>query len=77
MDYKTNTVVLINALCTDARKICERIEGETIDDFDNHVDFVGLHPNDYMVYCLSDFMDLANNDEIHLGNYFITFVNTK
>lgn len=76
MNYPANTVVLIKATkCNEARKICQRVEGETIDDFDNHLDFIELNPNDFLVYCLSDFMDLVNNDEINLGEYFITFVN--
>lgn len=71
-----NTVVLIDTDYFEARKTCERIEGEYIEDFDNHHDIQEVPPNKYEVYKLTDFMDLCNDQEIDLENYFITFVTT-
>lgn len=73
-----NTVVLISVKEIGARKICERIEGSEIDDFDNHPDFRDIDPNHYMVFDFSDFMDMVNNQELdNLSEYFISFVRTK
>lgn len=71
-----NTAVLIDVDYIDARKTCERIEGEFIEDFDNHHDIQEVPTDMYEVYKLTDFMDLCNNQEINLENYFITFVRT-
>lgn len=73
-----NTVVLISVNEINAREICEMIEGEFIEDFDNHYEFCQIDPNNYMTYAISDFMDLVNDQELDvLTGYFITFVNTK
>lgn len=73
-----NTVVLISVNEINARKICERVEGEFIEDFDNHYEFRQINPEHYAVYSISDFIDLVNNQELDvLTEYFITFVNTK
>lgn len=71
-----NTAVLIGVDYIDARQTCERIEGEYIEDFDNHNDIQEVPPNKYVVYELTDFMQLCNDQEINLDNYFITFVRT-
>jgi hypothetical protein len=73
--YKANTVVLIHTDYDNARKVCERVEGEFIEDFDNHPEFQDI--DNYMVYGLTDFMDLVNTQELdNLGEYFISFVQT-
>jgi hypothetical protein len=73
--YKANTVVLIHTDYDNARKVCERIEGEFIEDFDNHPEFQDL--DNYLVYRLTDFMDLVNTQELeNLTEYFISFVQT-
>ncbi|NDV64007.1 hypothetical protein [Bacteroides sp. 224] len=85
-------IVLINVNAVgscgeSARKVCERIEGELIDDFDNHAELSSLsfHEDDvdsianfpeYMIYSLTDFMDEFNNEEINESNWFITWVYT-
>jgi len=76
--YKSNTIVLISTDYHEARKVCERVEGEFIEDFDNHFEFSSIPPDLYLVYDLSDFMDLVNDQELDvLTNYFITFVRTE
>jgi hypothetical protein len=75
--YKANTVVLIHTDYDNARKVCERIEGEFIEDFSNHPEFQDMEPGDYTIYWLSDFMDLVNTQELdNLTEYFISFVTT-
>lgn len=71
-----NTVVLIDTAYFEARRTCEIIYGEYIEDFDNHHDINQVPPDKYEVYELLDFMDLCNDQEINLENYFITFVTT-
>lgn len=79
------TIVLINVNCVNARKVCELIENQVIDDFDNNCDLAELHldNNDeeqeqelYIIYPLTDFMDAFNNEEINEKQWFITYVLT-
>ena len=74
---KTDTVILISTKESNARKICESIEGDTIEDFDNHPEIGSISPNHIIILYNSDFMDWVNNDEINLSEYFITFVNSS
>lgn len=80
-------IVLINVNATgscgeSARIVCERIESELIDDFDNHSVLSQLSNEDidgeetYQVWTLTDFMDACNDEVINLNNYFITWVYT-
>lgn len=78
-------IVLINVKATgscgeSARKICERIEGEIIDDFDNHFELSNLSDEEtdgeeaYQTWPLTDFMDACNDEEVNLNNWFMTWV---
>lgn len=71
-----NTVVCIDVEYHDSRRVCERIEGDYIQDFDNHHDIKDVPAEFVRTYSLSDFMDACNDQEFNLENYFITFVAT-
>ena len=71
-------VVIISVEQGDARKVCERIQGDIIDDFDNHHDISEVDPTHYEVYSISDYMDLVNDQVLdNLTSSFVTFINCK
>jgi hypothetical protein len=76
--YKANTVVLIHTDYYDnARKVCERIEGEFIEDFYNHPAFQDVEPQNFIIYPLTNFMKLVNDRVLNnLTEYVISFVTT-
>lgn len=89
---KEIVIVLIDVNATgscgeSARTICERIEGRTIEDFDNEHDLADLafseddhnslaNSSTYMVWPLTDFSDACNDGTINLNIYFMTWVYT-
>ena len=78
MKNKYNTVVLISVNEVNARKVCERIQGDFIEDFSNHPEICDIDPANVLIYNLSDFMDLVNDQTMDvLTEYFVTFVNTQ
>ena len=69
-------IILIPVENSNARKICERIEATIVnEDVDNEIN--DLNDVEYDMYPISDFMDLSNNQDINLENYFITYIYIK
>lgn len=74
-------IVLISVDYHNARKLCEYIEDQQIEDFENSVEFAEINQIQieekrelYITYPLTDFMDACNNEEINLNNWFISYV---
>lgn len=71
-------IVLISVENTNARKVCEKIEGQsfTKQSFDDLM--VREVIDSYSVISLSDFMDSVNNQDLDdLTNYFISHIKLK
>lgn len=68
--------ILISVENSNARRICERIEATIVEnDVDNEInELLGV---DYEMYPISDYMDMLNNQEINIENYFVTYIYIK
>jgi len=78
-------IVLLSIEKFDRRRTAERIEGNTFLSFDElietikptkyvDIDTVLLEEGDFCYYELTDFMDLCNNEEFDIDNYWISYV---
>ena len=68
--------ILIPVEESNARKICERIEATIVEeDVDNEIN--DLSDVSYEMYPISDYMDMLNNQEINIENYFVTYIYIK
>lgn len=91
MDKEIVIVLIdVNAVgsCNESsRVVCERIQGELIEDFDNNVNLVNLvFPEDdidsiacsqtFQIWPLSEYMDAFNNGLIDIINWYMTWVYT-
>jgi hypothetical protein len=73
---KTIVVLIpVDGLSDNPRQICEQIENSVVnEDISNEIkDF----PADAETYPISEFMELCNDEEINLNNYFISYINLK
>ena len=79
MENKIQIVLIKAGSNTDARKILEHTENAVYENTQAYVDEIverygecELH-----MYDITDFMDLLNNDEINIGNYFMGYIYLK
>ena len=72
-----NTAVLISVNHSLSRKVCESIEGNTYESNDLLREDVYKKLGEdfsFSISRLTDFMDLCNNQELDLEDYFLSFV---
>ena len=75
-------IVLADVNSFDRRNFAEDIEDKTFNTFDEFKNFIGDEREingcyNLLYYNLSDFMDMCNDQEINLENYWVTYINIK
>jgi hypothetical protein len=71
-----NVVVVLISVSdfTDGRKIAERIENTLFNTCDDIRRTIKENENGLVsIYPISDFMDLCNNEEINLGEFWVSY----
>ena len=67
-------IILIPVRHFDARKTCENLQNKK---FDNHEQVWDEIPDDSKIYCLDEFMDDFNGEEIVADDFFMGYVQIK
>lgn len=67
-------IVLISVDNNDSRKICELIENSQIQSTRLVEEIPMLSGVEFQVYGLDDFMELANDQQIDLESWFMTYI---